>query len=216
MTRQKGIIKPKLVVFDLDGVIFEHDNFYSQMHERYSTEEKGRALERKYLKSNTQKLAELVIGKLWAGKSDREYWSLIEKARFNPGAEEAVAELKRKGIKTMILTSAVEDLARKAQKELGIDYVAANWMETKEGKITGRFRWRILWDGKGLILEDFCRDNGIRLEQTACVGDNENDVSMMRKAGLSIAFNTRSETLKEQCDVVIDSNDLREILKYVS
>ena len=210
--------RTKLVVFDLDGVIFEHDSFYEQMYDKYDRwAPKKKILEicDRHLKDSTTKAAELVIGKMWAGLPDKGYWEIIESLKLNPGVKETVAELKKKGIKTMILTSAVTDASDKAQKMLSIDYVMANWMETKGGKITGRFKWSVLYQKKGKVLSDFCRSMCFDLKEVACVGDNENDLSMMEEAGLSIAFNAKSEELKKHCDVVIEGNDLREILKYI-
>ncbi|MBD3313945.1 HAD-IB family phosphatase [Candidatus Woesearchaeota archaeon] len=204
----------RLVVFDLDGVIFRHNNFYAQMHDKYGTREQTREIEDRYLRSDTHKLAELVIGKMWAGRSAEGYWDIISGSELNPGVEETIRHLKEKGIETMIITSAVEDIARKAQKMLGIDHVFANWMEIEDERITGRFRWNILWDSKGKILADFCRQKGIELKDVAAVGDNENDISMMEEVGLSIAFNSKSDELKNHCDVAIESNNLGEILKY--
>ena len=209
-------MRPKLVVFDLDGVIFEHNDFYMQLHEKYGTKEETREIEEKYLKTDLRKLAEIVIGRIWAGRDDSGYWEVINDARLNPGVREAVSEIKNNDIKTMIITNSPEDNAKKAQEMAGIDHIKANWMEVKGGKITGRFDWRILWNSKGEILEEFCKEKGISLDEVAAVGDNENDISMMEKAGLSIAFNSRSEKLKRHCDVVIEGNDLREILKYLS
>ena len=51
----------KLIVFDMDGVIFEHYNFWLELHKSYDTHEEGLKLTNKYLKTDYQKLVGEVI-----------------------------------------------------------------------------------------------------------------------------------------------------------
>jgi len=46
---------------------------------------------------------------------------------------------------------------------------------------------------------------------TSKVGDGANDIPLLEKVGLSIAFNAKP-ALKEVADVVVEGKDLREIL----
>ena len=47
---------------------------------------------------------------------------------------------------------------------------------------------------------------GIAQEETACIGDGENDLSMFESAGLKIAMGNAVKELKERADYVTDSN----------
>lgn len=219
MTGRKN--SKKLAVFDLDGVIFRHDSFFAQMYDEYNRWAPKKEILKicgRYLKKNTKKAAEIVIGKMWKNLPDKGYWGIINGMKLNPGVREAIKELKKKGYNTMILTSSVEDAVRRAKRLLSgsIDFYICNKMETKNGKLTGKFKWDVVFEGKGRLLRDFCRKKKIRLKDVVVVGDNENDISMMREAGLPIAFNSRSKKLKKACRVVVIGRDLREILKYVS
>lgn len=44
---------------------------------------------------------------------------------------------------------------------------------------------------KALLLEEIAKENGIALEQTMAIGDGANDLLMMKKAGIGIAFNAK-------------------------
>lgn len=208
-------MKYKLIVFDMDGVIFQHDNFWQQMHEKYDTIVPGLELTKKYLEKDTHKLAKLVIGGLWKGKPAEGYLELIKKSRYNPGVKGTVAKLKKQGIKTMILTSGPKGLAERAQKELGVDYVIANELFIENDMLTGKYNWKLEFHGKGEVLEEFCRKHKINMKNVVAVGDNDNDVSKAKIVGLAIAFNSKSEKLKKVSDVIIEGNDLREIIKYI-
>src|SRR3989344_3465140 len=135
----------KLAAFDMDGVLFEHFNFWYELHKRFGTYKKGKELTEKYKKNNYAKLAEEVVNKLW----------------------------KRK-IKTAIITSGPRELALKAQKVLGIDFIFTNELVIKNNIITGDFKWPIA-DGKNEkvnALRKLCRKLNISLDEIAYVGDN--------------------------------------------
>ncbi|HAC35132.1 MAG TPA: phosphoserine phosphatase SerB, partial [Gammaproteobacteria bacterium] len=78
------------------------------------------------------------------------------------------------------------------QSRLGIDYVHANELEIIDGKVTGRVVGTVV-DGarKAQLLEQLAVQEGIRLEQTIAVGDGANDLPMLAKAGLGIAFRAK-------------------------
>ena len=209
-------MKTKLVVFDMDGVIFADDNFWQKMHYAYHTETPGFELTEKYLKTDIKKLADEVIGKLWKGKKASKFNEMVKATAYNPGARETIAELKKKKVKTCILTSGPIQLAERAQKELGIDKVYGNEIEIKDGKITGRYKWLSLdYSHKGETFLGICGEFGIKPEDAVVVGDNEQDIFKFEKAGFSIAFNSHSAELKKHADLIIEDNDLRKILEFV-
>ncbi len=70
--------------------------------------------------------------------------------------------------------------------------VFANELEIIDGKVTGRVTGQVV-DGnrKAQLLEQIATEEGIRLEQTIAVGDGANDLPMLGKAGLGIAFRAK-------------------------
>ena len=60
---------------------------------------------------------------------------------------------------------------------------------------------------KGAALAAFCAARGISLEDTVAFGDNENDLTMIRTAGLGVAMGNAVDMLKQAADVVTTSND---------
>lgn len=60
---------------------------------------------------------------------------------------------------------------------------------------------------KGLAIEDVCKELNIDLSQVVCIGDNLNDVPMLKVAGLSVAMGNAVEEVKEMCDVITTSNE---------
>ncbi len=205
----------KLIVFDLDGVIFKDRNFWRLMHKAYDTEKEGIAHEEKYLKTNYQKLVDEVIGRLWKGKPADKYLELLQSASYNPGVKETIAAIKKKGLKTAIISSSALGLVKRAQQELGIDYAFGNDLVIKDNKISGEFVPAHDFHGKGITLQHLCKDLGISPKEAIAVGDGDNDVPKFKVAGFSIAFNAYDPELKRIADAVVESDDLRDILPYI-
>jgi len=60
---------------------------------------------------------------------------------------------------------------------------------------------------KGSALKFICSELGIPAEETMCIGDNNNDVTMLEFAGFSVAMEDASIAAKEAADFVTSSAD---------
>lgn len=111
---------------------------------------------------------------------------------LTPGAERLIRTLKSLGYRTAILSGGFMFFGRELQRRLGIDFVFANELEVREGRLTGRVCGEIV-DGarKATLLRQLAEEAGIRLEQTIAVGDGANDLPMLDAAGLGIAFHAK-------------------------
>jgi phosphoserine phosphatase len=83
-------------------------------------------------------------------------------------------------------------LAGRLQKQLGIDYLHANELEIRDGRVTGEVAGEIV-DGrlKALLLREIAAKENLSLEQVIAVGDGANDLPMLNIAGLGIAFHAK-------------------------
>jgi phosphoserine phosphatase len=76
--------------------------------------------------------------------------------------------------------------------DLGIDHLAANELETKDGVLTGGLVGPIVDRvGKAEALIRFAAAAGVPQSRTIAVGDGANDLDMLAAAGLGIAFNAK-------------------------
>ena len=208
-------MKYKLIVFDMDGVIFEHRNVWMELHKRFDTHEEGVKLTKKYLKTDYARLVQEVVVKLWKGRPAEPYLDIINNLKYFNGAEETIRELKKRGYRIAIISSGSTHAALRAQKELGVDYICANELVIKDDKISGEFKWPVAYDRKAVILKKLADDHHLHLSEVVVVGDSPNDIRMMRLAGLGIAFCAETEDLKKVANVVIDKPDLKEIIPHI-
>ncbi|WP_411267082.1 phosphoserine phosphatase SerB [Chlorobaculum sp. MV4-Y] len=127
-----------------------------------------------------------------AGLEESTLQKVAERLQLTEGAEHLFHNLHRLGFKTAILSGGFTYFGRYLQKKLNIDYVFANELEIVDGKMTGNVIGQVV-DGKrkAALLEQIAATEHIRLEQTVAVGDGANDLPMLGKAGLGIAFRAK-------------------------
>ncbi len=207
----------KLLALDLDGVIFPGTNIWMEIHKAFNTLEQGKILTEKYLRTDYKKLVEEVVEKLWKGKDATPYFNLINSKPYHKGAKEFFKYIKERGYVTAIISGSCIDLARRVQKDFGIDHIYANELVIKDSRVTGEFVWPIA-EGtkeKPKILKDLCKDLKIKPSDTIYIGDLEKDKSIFKIVGFSIAFNTTSEELKQSATVIVNSDNLADVIKYL-
>jgi len=142
---------------------------------------------------------------------------LQERLRFNPGARELCAALKAAGLKLGLVSGGFTHFTRFVAAELGMDFVRANELEVREGRLTGRVRlqaWGDVVDGeqKRRFLLEHCETLGCSPQQAIAVGDGANDLPMMGAAGLSVAFHAKPR-VREQASLSIEQGGLERLLE---
>ncbi|MEX1664752.1 phosphoserine phosphatase SerB [Zhongshania arctica] len=117
---------------------------------------------------------------------------IAESLPITEGAENLVSTLKQLGYKTAILSGGFTYFGHYLQRKLGIDYVYANELIIRDGRVTGEVEG-IVVDGKrkAELLREIAEREGLNLEQVIAVGDGANDLPMLSIAGLGIAFRAK-------------------------
>jgi len=115
-----------------------------------------------------------------------------EQVALAPGARTLVRTLKRLDYRLAIVSGGFTQITDHLVRELGIDYAAANTVQVADGHLTGDLVEPILdRAGKAAALTRFAEQAGVPLAQTVAVGDGANDLDMIARAGLGVAFNAK-------------------------
>lgn len=212
--------KFKLVVFDMDGTLLRRRTIF------VFAEEKGFMDDLlKIVNSQTISYKKTIeIAKLLKGASSRELLEIFRSIPLQKNVEVVINELKKKNIKTAIITNSYQFVADDLKEKLGIDWAFANNLIIDEGVVTGD----ILINNKNLVkqydgcsihsickecvLEGLCKKLGIKTGEAIAVGDGAIDICMINKAGLGIAYNA-PEHVQKHADII--TNDLSVILDYI-
>lgn len=201
----------KLIAFDFDNVLVDGESL-DEVAKLVDSEDKIIELTRKAMEGNISfetSLRERM--NLLKGVSLENIERVTKKMPLMEGAEETILELKKRGYKLATITGNFEIITNRL-KDLDIDYIFCNQLHDEDGKLTGEISGPLIVEGsKGEVLQELMDQEGLKAAECAAVGDGANDIPMLEKAGLSIAFNAKP-ALKEVADVVVEGKDLREIL----
>ncbi len=105
---------------------------------------------------------------------------------FNVKDGLAIVSLKKLGIKTAIITGRKSIIVEHRAKELGIDFVYQG-VKKKIDK-----------------LEEILKQENIRFSETAYIGDDVNDVPVLKKVGFSFSPNDAMFYAKEAAKVILN------------
>lgn len=128
------------------------------------------------------------------------------------GAPELLAALRALGLKTAVISGGFSFAADALKARFGLDYAYSNQLEVRDGRLTGRVLEPIVGpQRKADLLDALAQREGIPLEQTVAVGDGANDLLMIEKAGLGIAFHAKAK-LRAAADTSLTQGGLDRIL----
>lgn len=140
---------------------------------------------------------------------------IMEKIHFTPGAVELVTELKNRGFKVAVVSGGFHETVDRLAERLELDYVRANRLEVVDGFLTGQVLGDIVTkDTKKACLEAWAAENGLALSQTIAMGDGANDLPMIQRAGIGVAFCAKP-IVQEQAPYQINEKNLYKLIEIL-
>ncbi|MCI0507616.1 MAG: phosphoserine phosphatase SerB, partial [Gammaproteobacteria bacterium] len=138
-----------------------------------------------------------------------------ERLQLNPGAEKLIAGLRSAGIKTALVSGGFRFFTDRLQKRLNLDFTLSNILEVNEGHLTGRVLGNIVnGEVKANFLSELAGQLNIDLNRTIAVGDGANDLLMLGRAGLGVAYRAKPK-VQQQADAVLNHSSLDAILHFL-
>ena len=117
-----------LAAFDLDGTVLQHTSSWVAIHRRFGTEHKGAASLRLYTegKIDYREFMRRDIASWPKTVTREEIASILSHYKIRQDAPYVFDELRRRGVRTALVTSGIDILAKEVANDLGIDHWLAN------------------------------------------------------------------------------------------
>lgn len=153
---------------------------------------------------------------LLAGADANILQQVLDNLPLMPGLTSLVRKLQAMDWHVAIASGGFTFYANHLKDSLRLIAVYANQLEVKDGKLTGKVKGPIVdakYKAQALIkLAEFLN---IPIEQTVAIGDGANDLKMLKKAGLGIAFHAKPKVYA-RAKVAIRHADLMGVMCTLS
>ena len=210
----------KLVLFDMDGTLLD-----GRTIQKFA-EKKGFKNELDQILKSKNKFYQITIeiAKLLKDMRKDELLEIFRDMSLQENAIKVIQYLKKRNIKTAIVTDSYQFVADDLRKRLDIDYSFANNLLSKNGVFTGEIEMHnnkkiidpinneIYSICKSCVMEKLCKDLDISEKEVIAVGDGIVDIGMLYESGVGIAFKA-SDIVKKYANVT--TNNLIDILNYI-
>jgi phosphoserine phosphatase len=135
-----------------------------------------------------------------------------ERVRLTPGAEKLLGEVRRCGLKTLLVSGGFTYVTDRLEQRLRLDFTRSNRLEIVDGKLTGGLIGDIVnADGKRDALLEIRERLHISRDQVIGIGDGANDLKFMAECGVSIAYHAKP-IVRGQTTHAINHVDLAGVL----
>lgn len=205
----------RLAAFDMDGTVLEHNSSWVAIHQHFGTGRKAATSLRLYTegKIDYKDFMRRDIASWPRNITRDEIADILSGYKIRQEAPTTLSELKSRGIKTALVTSGIDILAKKVAEELEIDFWIANGLK---------------FDGKGILLPDgvgrvdptrkdiayekLLSKVGIPSKSTIAVGDTVYDLAFLKSAALGFML---AHTTRVPDPEIIHIDKLSEILDHL-
>lgn len=129
-----------------------------------------------------------------------------------PGVRELTAAVHARGGLVGVVSGGFHEILDPLAPTLGVDVWRANRLVAADGALTGEVDGDIVdAQAKADQLSAWAAAHGVPDHRTIAIGDGANDLTMIARAGLGVAFNAKP-AVRRAASVAIGPTDLREVI----
>jgi len=137
---------------------------------------------------------------------------LAERVRIMPGAKALVRTMRAHGAAAVLVSGGFTRFAEPVAADIGFDRAIANVLLVADGRLTGKVAKPIVGSAtKEETLLGWIADRGIDPSLSLAVGDGANDLAMIKRAGLGVAYHAKP-IVAAAAGARIDHGDLSALL----
>ncbi len=152
------------------------------------------------------------VGMLRGLKLDALEKTYVERVRLNPGAKSLLATMRANGAHTMLVSGGFGYFTQRVAEAAGFHIERGNTLLDDGERLTGEVGTPILGRAAKLqALEEAVTRLGIDFAESMAVGDGANDLAMIQKAELGVAYHAKP-VVAAAAQAAINHNDLTALL----
>lgn len=206
----------KLASFDMDGTVLEHNSSWVAIHRAFGTEQLGAASLRLYTegKIGYSEFMRRDISCWPRGVTRAQIGEILSGYKIRKEAPRVMEGLREMGMKTALVTSGIDMLAKEVAADLGMDYMVANGLRFgRDGVLLQSGIGRVDPTRKDLAYQKLLRKVGVHPKQSIAVGDTTYDLAFLKSAGLGFML---AHTTRVPDPEIIHIDSLSEIFNHIT
>lgn len=220
----------KLIVFDVEGTIFEAKNRLkgtsidstiwqgiahalgrSAIEEEVNTHKKW---ENGEYENYIDWMKETIAIHIKYGLTKSTFYKLITSAKYNPKVPETIAQIDRSRYELILISGGFRELAARAQRDLKIPhaFAACEYFFGNHNRIEYFNLLPCDFRGKIDFIELMLKEYGLKNNDWIFVGDGKNDVVIAQHSMFSIGYRAHPELRKVATRNIENFHDLIDLL----
>lgn len=213
----------KIAMFDMDNTILRTSFIQTAAAEFGFKKE----LVDIVINNNNPFIRTKLISRLLKGKNIGDLLALTDSIAVTPNLQEVVDELKKQGYIVGIISDSYDCITNHLKNKFGFDFTISNELEFSKSIATGEVKIPsfFLLDDKSQCKHDYCKLNAlinicdkydVELKNTLVVGDGENDICCIRKAGIGVSFCSTNHMVDDVADYIFKEPDFKLLLPVLN
>lgn len=217
--RENLLSMKKIAVFDMDNTLLR-GSFIQTAGESFGF---GRELVNIVTANNNPFLRTKLIARQLKGRTIGDLLAVADTIPVTPGLSELLESLKSQGYITGIISDSYDCITNHFKNKFGFDFTIANELEFSNSTATGEVKIPSLFlaDEESRCKHDYCKLHAlsaicsryeVELKNTLVVGDGENDICCIKKAGIGISFCSSNPLVDAVADYSIKEPDFKKLI----
>lgn len=206
----------KIAIFDMDNTILR-DSYIQTAARKFGFSNELMDI---VTNSGNPFIRTKLIARLLKGRSFGELLAVADGITITPNLQETITSLKQQGYITGIISDSYDCITNHLKNKYGFDFTISNELEFSKSLATGEVKIPsfFLPDENSQCKHDYCKLNAllnichkysVDLKNTLVIGDGENDICMIKKAGIGVSFCASNPLVDSTADYVIKTPDFK-------
>ncbi|MCU0362227.1 MAG: HAD-IB family phosphatase [Bacteroidales bacterium] len=212
----------KMLIFDMDNTIL-HKSFITSLASKFGFREKLLSIVSE--NSNPYTRTKL-IARLLKGLNIKQLVEVVDEIPVTHNFENIIKIFRQNGYIIGIISDSYDCITNHLVNRFDLDFSIANELEFSNSVATGEVKVPSVFikTNESRCNHDFCKANAMRevalrynvdIKNVIAIGDNENDICMIKDCGIGIAFCSSNETLNLVADKVISERSFTSLVDFI-